>query len=310
MKKKKIPGYSKYAISKTGVLVRIEDNAIMNWHKSGDYRSCVLVDDYGNRKSVGMHRALALAYIPMPVTDKKLEPNHINGIKDDNRLCNLEWTTRGENMDHAFRTGLANSSIVRLTNLLTNEETTLYSVTKACRFLKVHSTYFHEKHSVGRNDLIVKGYRVQFLKRAVRFIPNPKGVCARNIFTGIKLFAKTLGNLSIHVDIETKVMVRIIKNIKFDYPVNGWDIRVVSEHIEWPTYTQVELDAFKGVYFINTPVWVIDKNGNEKLFGSVKLAEAYTGTGERAIRYCIKNRSKCTRGFGYKKHVRKVYFNE
>ena len=35
-----------------------------------------------------------------------MEINHINGIKTDNRLANLECVTRPENIQHAFRLGL------------------------------------------------------------------------------------------------------------------------------------------------------------------------------------------------------------
>jgi hypothetical protein len=65
--------------------------------KGQGYLGTVFVID-GKNTSVRVHRVIAEVFIPNP--DNKPEVNHINGDKSDNRVENLEWVTKQENMDH------------------------------------------------------------------------------------------------------------------------------------------------------------------------------------------------------------------
>ena len=76
---------------------------ILKPYLRGDYLSVILCID-GKMKQRKIHILVAKAFIPNPL--KKPEVNHRIGMKFNCHVENLEWSTRAENVQHAFASGL------------------------------------------------------------------------------------------------------------------------------------------------------------------------------------------------------------
>jgi hypothetical protein len=106
-------------------------------NKNGYMRCSIWVN--GKQINLSQHRLLAEVFIPNP--SNKTQVNHINGIKDDNRLENLEWVTPSENARHSFKNGLQKPTrpCKKVFDTLTNN--VFDSVTDASKYMGISRGY-------------------------------------------------------------------------------------------------------------------------------------------------------------------------
>ena len=69
------------------------------------YKELFLYTNEAGRKVFKVHRLVMNTYKPIE-NSENFQVNHIDGVKSNNNLGNLEWCTRSENLKHAFKTGL------------------------------------------------------------------------------------------------------------------------------------------------------------------------------------------------------------
>lgn len=105
---KDIEGYCNYEVSNAGRVRNKKTNKFITGYDHFGYLRITLP----NRNNVLKHRLVAGAHIPNP--DNKPEINHIDGNKQNNDVCNLEWVTRKENVQHAHKIGLCTEHIRRI----------------------------------------------------------------------------------------------------------------------------------------------------------------------------------------------------
>ena len=99
MRIRAIEGYEGlYSVTDTGKVFSHISGKFLKLGQSSNGYLYVSLYKKGKMKKHKVHRLVAITYMANP--DNKEQVNHINAIKTDNRVENLEWATRLENNQH------------------------------------------------------------------------------------------------------------------------------------------------------------------------------------------------------------------
>ena len=95
-----------YEINEMGILRNVKSKKIIKGYteRNGYVRVKIENKCLGGIIRTTLHRLVAEAFLPNP--HNLPEVNHINSVRNDNRVENLEWCTHSENMKHSYNQGL------------------------------------------------------------------------------------------------------------------------------------------------------------------------------------------------------------
>jgi hypothetical protein len=149
-----------YLVSNCGRVYSIKHDLILTPyvnHYFGYERVSLYSNNERYRKFV--HRLVAESFVPG--FDYGLDVNHIDGNKRNNYEENLEWVTRRENIQHAWRTGLSQSGKAK--KVIVVETGDVFNSVNACSdYLGFHRNRIGEVLSGKRNNW--KGYTFNYVE--------------------------------------------------------------------------------------------------------------------------------------------------
>lgn len=157
-----IPNTKGYKASKSGVIVG-PDGFPQTLYRNGDgyVTVCVLLED-GRFVTMGLHRVLALTFIPCPGNPKDFVVNHRDMDIENNSLPNLEWVTVEQNNIHAELFGEECGLRVNLIAKIGEQESYFKSIDEASNATGLEPLEIWDSI---KNNLPVRGVCFTYVKK-------------------------------------------------------------------------------------------------------------------------------------------------
>lgn len=292
-----IPGFPYLAINKHGDVINLVSGRPVSVHLNAyGYKSINVYDpDKGNRHGLGLHMALARAFIDNPEPEVFLSVNHKDGNKLNNHLDNLEWVTIGDNTKHAIKLGLTGKDkrcLVRdiKTGLVTEHSSVRdamvsigYTASNCLSLYRKEKGLVTPRLFLGRYELKLLSEEREWYYRinSNDYRKKENGFQAKNTLTGKVVGAKTLVELSNIIGVPYMRLNRAL-NAPENLSVDGYLVREMPEQeMEWPSKYRPA-----GISNIFKKKRIVIKNietGKEITFESGREASRYLGCSPKTI---------------------------
>jgi hypothetical protein len=308
---KVIPHFSRYLISLSGKVKDTKTGKDVSPSKNpAGYYNFYLFSDAGYKFTWGRHRLLCYVFKHPGQDIDNLVVNHINGIKSDDRLENLEWTAHTGNIHHAGLNQLTSKCIpVAVRDIDTGDVQYFSSIIDCAKELNLSK--FAVSHRIRQDERRIfperKQYRISHSTRPwavpdnIELMLKKNGTCksimVKFILTGEILEFSRLIELADYLNVEPSTLSAWLQ--KDNQPIlpgliqlkYGWDDapwREVSDPYK-------ELDEFTGRRVIQ----ITSMNGETQIYPSAAIAARAMQLRPTALHYHVSTNGKILFSDGY-----------
>lgn len=260
-----------------------------------------------------VHRLVAKAMIPIPekfegMTFDDLEVNHIDGVKNNNNIDNLEWVTPKDNINHSYDNDLHTATKVLSRDVHSGEITHHRSMAALCAAFDIDVMSLKRRlrsrkaGTLTKNNCVFKlddGSDWDIIPAICFQEPNLWDMCAggwviKNLETEVVYIADTLEKVA-QLTGYTKLQIAYQRNELGNDQIGNWII----------TYDEFgDATKLKEKIKIREPIKIKVTNSDSKevsIHDSQKKAAVALGIHEDNIRYALKAKNGVYKNFLFEK---------
>ena len=261
---------TQYQINENGEIYNTKTNNFLKGHIENTGYVSVNLNINGIKKNYSLHRLMADIFLDNP--NNLPIVNHIDGDKTNNKLENLEWVSQSQNRYHAIQTGISNLAVGKREkiNCIIDNNWRQYKDTNY--YVSIDGKVWNKK-----------------TKCLLKQTPNNSGYIRYTLRINNSNVSKQAHIMVIETWGDKEILSgQVVNHIDGDKTNNNfYNLEIVSK----------QENMLHACYTLNKNVKPVIKLSDNSEFKSLSEAARQHGVTPGAIRYAIKNNTKCCNSY-------------